>query len=68
MRKFTGATEMAEMIEKVVRQWPQWSRAERKRIDEIVEEILDHCRNGNGNQFIRDWCFFNLPIGTVSGC
>lgn len=47
---------MDERIEQVVRQWPEWSIAERRRMDDIVAEVLDHCRNGNGNRFIREWC------------
>lgn len=36
-----------------VRAYPQWSPAERRRMDEIVEEVLDHMRDGTGNAFIR---------------
>lgn len=43
-------------IERMVRAWPQWSRAERRRMDEIVEEVIDHCANGTGNAFVRSWC------------
>lgn len=48
------------MIEVTVRIWPDWSRAERRRMNAIVEEVLEHCRSGNGNQFIRQWCDQNL--------
>ena len=47
---------LPERIEKIVREWPQWSRAERAKMPELVEEIMDHCRNGTGNGFIRSWC------------
>lgn len=43
-------------IERIVRAWPQWSPAEQKRMDAIVAEVLEHCRERTGNQFIRDWC------------
>lgn len=45
-----------ERIRNAIRTWPQWSPAERRRLGEIEEEILDHCRDGNGNAFTRDWC------------
>ena len=45
-----------ERAERIIREWPQWSRVERSRMDDLVEEILDHCRNGTGNTFIREWC------------
>jgi hypothetical protein len=45
-----------EKVIRVVQQWPQWSRAERAKLEQITEEILDHCRNGNGNRFVREWC------------
>jgi hypothetical protein len=47
---------MNERIEKIVREWPEWSQAEQRRMDEIVDEVLAHCRSGNGNRFVRDWC------------
>lgn len=47
---------MNERIEAIVRAWPQWSRRERARMDKLVEEVLDHCRNGTGNAFIAAWC------------
>lgn len=51
---------MNEKIEAIVRAWPQWSRHEVTKLDAITEEILDHCRNGTGNGFIRKWCEYNL--------
>lgn len=45
-----------ERIERLVRQWPDWSRAERRRMDEIVREVLTHCADGQGNPFVRAWC------------
>jgi hypothetical protein len=49
-----------ERIERIVRAWPQWSRAERARMEDVVAEVLDHARAGTGNAFIRRWCQFNL--------
>lgn len=46
---------LSERIADIVRAWPQWSRAERARMDEVIEEVLDHCRNGTGNRFIREF-------------
>jgi hypothetical protein len=46
---------LPERIERVVREWDQWSPAERARMDDVVEEILEHCRAGTGNRFIRSW-------------
>lgn len=51
-----------EKVALIVRGYPQWSRAELKRIDAIIEEVLYHCRTGEGNTFIRLWCRdFLLP-------
>lgn len=51
---------LPERIEAVVRKWPHWSRHELSKMDDIVEEILDHCRDGTGNGFVRKWCDHNL--------
>lgn len=45
-----------EKIEAAVRNWPGWSPAEQRHMDEIVEEVLTYCRSGAGNAFIRSWC------------
>lgn len=58
---------LPERIEKIIREWPQWSPAERRKMNLIVEEILDHCRNGGGNGFIRSWCERNLSH-LLEGC
>jgi len=47
---------LPERIEKIVRAWPQWSPGERTKMDAIVEEVLEHCREGNGNPFIVRFC------------
>lgn len=51
---------LPEQIERIIRVWPQWSPAEQRRMDDIVEDILSHCRAGDGNSFIREWCRRNL--------
>lgn len=51
---------LPEKIEAIIRAWPQWSRAERAKMPQLVDEILDHCRNGTGNAFIKKWCDRNL--------
>jgi hypothetical protein len=51
---------LPERIEKIIREWKGWSRAERAKMDDIVEEIIDHCRNGTGNGFVKTWCDRNL--------
>ncbi len=50
----------AERVEAIILAWPQWSPAERRRMEEIVEEIMDHVRHGGGNAFVREWCKRNL--------
>lgn len=50
-----------ERIAKTVADWPHWSKAERKRIPAIIEEVVEHCKTGNGNTFITEWCGANLP-------
>ncbi len=45
-----------ERVSRIVRQWPQWSPAERRRMDAVVDEVLDHVINGTGNRFIASWC------------
>jgi hypothetical protein len=57
---------LPEQIERVVREWGGWSRAERAKLDAIVVEVLDHCANGTGNKFIREWCN-RVLVGTVPG-
>jgi hypothetical protein len=54
-----------ERVEKVVREWPEWSRAERRRMDDVVEEVLTFCRSGEGNAFIREWCRRNLTPAVI---
>lgn len=54
-----------ERISRIVSEWPSWSKAERKRMPQIIEEVIEHCKNGNGNgngnEFISQWCETNLP-------
>lgn len=47
---------LPQRIEAIVRNWPGWSPAERRRLDEIVAEVLAYCQSGRGNHFIRSWC------------
>jgi hypothetical protein len=47
---------LADRIEQRIREWPDWSRGERRIMDAIVEEIMEHVRDGTGNTFIRNWC------------
>jgi hypothetical protein len=49
-----------ERIEAIIRAWPQWSRAERAKMPQIVAEIMEHVKNGTGNGFIAEWCARNL--------
>lgn len=51
---------IVDKITAVVEAYPQWSRAERRNLAAVTEEILAHCRDGNGNQFIQWWCERNL--------
>jgi hypothetical protein len=44
---------LPDRITEFVRQWPQWSPAERRHLDAITSEVIDHCANGTGNGFIR---------------
>lgn len=47
---------LPERIEAFVRQWPQWSIAERRNLDAIVWEVVYHMESGNGNKFIQWFC------------
>jgi hypothetical protein len=47
---------ISDRIARIVREWPDWSPAERRRMDAVVEEVLHHCRTDEGNAFIREWC------------
>lgn len=51
---------LPERIEERVRGYTGWSRAERRRMDELVSEVIAHCSGGNGNRFIASWCDKNL--------
>lgn len=44
---------ISEKVERVVRSWNQWSPAEQRGMDCIVEEFLSHGRDGDGNGFVR---------------
>ncbi len=48
------ADNLPERIERAVRDWSQWSRAERRRMDDIVSEFLHFARTGEGNRFVRE--------------
>jgi ribosomal protein S27AE len=47
---------LPDRIARIVREWPDWSPAERRRMDDVTEDILHHCRTGEGNAFVRGWC------------
>lgn len=57
----------AERCELSVRLWKGWSPAERARMDEIVEDIMNHVRNGTGNRFTSEWVERNLHPLLASG-
>ena len=59
---------LPERIERVVRAWPHWSPAERRRMDQIVAEVLDHCRSGSGNAFVASWCERNVRLKPCPAC
>jgi hypothetical protein len=61
MGKYFDLT-IVERIEQAVKQYPNWSNAELRKLDAITEEIIEHCINGTGNRFIREWCKRNLVI------
>lgn len=48
-------TTINERISHAVRSWDQWSPAEWRRMDDLIEEILTYCRSGRGNAFIAQW-------------
>jgi hypothetical protein len=47
---------LAERIQEAIRCYPDWSRAELRRLPDLETEILDHVRNGTGNTFVASWC------------
>jgi hypothetical protein len=47
---------MPERIERIVREWPNWSEREQEHMDAIVDEVLECCRSGAGTDFIYRWC------------
>ncbi len=54
---YPGPTEtLPEAVARLVRAWPHWSRAERAKIDLIIDEVIDHLSDGVGNGFIRNYC------------
>jgi hypothetical protein len=44
----------SEKIEKVIREWDQWSPAEQARMDEIVDSYIRFAADGIGNRFMRE--------------
>ena len=57
---------LPERIERIGRAWSGWSRAERRVMGAIVQEVISHCADGTGNKFIREWCNRHL-VGVVPG-
>jgi hypothetical protein len=47
---------IGDRIIKSVYAWNGWSRAERRRMAEVAEEVLRHCIDGTGNRFVAQWC------------
>lgn len=47
---------LTERIHAVIEAYPDWSPAERRKMDMLKAEIMEHVKNGTGNGFIRDWC------------
>lgn len=47
---------LPDKVERIVREWPQWSRAERSRMEDVVEDVLRHMRDGCGCTFTREFC------------
>lgn len=52
---------LADRVREAVRAYPDWSRAERAKLWLVEEEILAHCRDGQGNGFVAWWCDVWLP-------
>lgn len=46
---------MYERCEAIIRGWDQWSPAELAKMDDLVEEVMDHIINGGGNRFVREF-------------
>ena len=51
-----GGLKLPARIEHVVRTWHQWSPREQELMVAVVEDVLQHCRDGLGNGFIQAWC------------
>ena len=43
-------------MQKTRKKFDSWSPAEERHMDSIVQEVLNHMRNGTGNGFIRGLC------------
>jgi hypothetical protein len=56
MRPRQPGETLPDVIRRRVLEWPQWSRAEREGIEDVLDEILAHCSGGDGNEFIAKWC------------
>ena len=58
-------TNLPEQIAQIVRDWPEWSRAERRRLDEIIDEVLHYASDGLGNAFIKRfwWTYVEPRVG-----
>lgn len=51
---------LPELVEIAVREYPDWSRAERRDLSLIVGEVIEHLSEGTGNGFIQWWCKWHL--------
>src|SRR5262245_6723120 len=55
-----GTGGLHQKIEHYIRTWPQWSPAEHRHMDRIVDEIMTHVKEGGGNKFVQEWTKRNL--------
>ena len=47
---------LPERVQRAVYSWPHWSRAERRCLDGIVQEVIAELSDGTGNPFVKRLC------------
>jgi hypothetical protein len=47
---------LPDQIDAIIRAWPLWTRAERRRMDALVAEIQHYVLTGGGTRLVAKWC------------
>lgn len=56
---------LPDHVATIVDTYPHWSRAERRILPSITDQVIDYLSDGEGNTFIRNFCerYVRLQLG-----